>query len=457
MKLVILVLLATMQVGPSLVAAHFMELAQKMSVAEMDFLTLKGMGIVNLSKFYYRTGDKEGLENFLRDNIFPYGTIEETNARTGEVTLRGFMRWRSGDYRDQGEWMTSDDAGALRKLWKIAKTESDKDLEQITEEPVEGVTQKRIGLTVMQHLNSTCDELGLRTTPFDRPGGLTLAMINGNHKPAVLPMHIPWEKFLSEDDEARAQRLNLNKKEAGIRLLPQKDTGTVKAMQATRELARSPVEDVQTMREVLKIRTHGYAMLQIVEQNIYQEYTDEYERALRRVVPDKMRVPTMNEVKLVDRFIHERIFEELSRRRGGSLQEGLVYFLDNKNHRFWKFIDEQPAEYPDQGHEASWVPKQGKGGAQLVPPCQDSLRMLAPVARTQPGLRATSVTTRQGCATSANCPGRPTRTIGSASGRRHRNPVMATLRSPRKERGRARRHHGCKAWQVGCRLRRTTR
>ena len=74
---------------------------------------------------------------------------------------------------------------------------------------------------------------------------------------------------------------------------------------------------------------------------------------LKKRPPMRMRGPTLNEVRLVDRLLHEEVLS-FAARGDGNLPEGLAWFASQgRGHKYWSFLDVQPENHPDQGLERS--------------------------------------------------------------------------------------------------------
>ena len=82
-----------------------------------------------------------------------------------------------------------------------------------------------------------------------------------------------------------------------------------------------------------------------------EEFTKIYTKQLRGVIAKKMRRPTMGEIKMFDREMHCRIYETMMRAPEASLAEGLVWFLEHKEHQVWRLMDYRVQSLPDQSVE----------------------------------------------------------------------------------------------------------
>ena len=61
----------------------------------------------------------QGPKVFIRDEVAPYSGVLEDDGHGGE-TPSYVMRWRTGDDRDVGVFVRSDEASQLRMLWEVS-------------------------------------------------------------------------------------------------------------------------------------------------------------------------------------------------------------------------------------------------------------------------------------------------------------------------------------------------
>eukprot|EP00972_Heterocapsa_arctica_P041011 6044628-Heterocapsa_arctica.AAC.1 len=78
---------------------------------------------------------------------------------------------------------------------------------------------------------------------------------------------------------------------------------------------------------------------------------EEFLRILKKVPPLAMRAPTINEVKLVDRLIHQDVLSFVAKDEG-TLADGLKWYLnDGRSHNLWSLLEAQIEIMPDRGIE----------------------------------------------------------------------------------------------------------
>jgi hypothetical protein len=128
--------------------------------------------------------------------------------------------------------------------------------------------------------------------------------------------------------------------------------GALKVTQKGEAIETSRVEDQVRMQEVLKLRSTAHELAQMVTFTVYDRLSRIYLGKLRQTVPNLMRTPTINEIRMVDRVIHQECLKRLAAGRN-TLEESLLWFISTAGmqHKVWKFLDPQMATLPDQGLE----------------------------------------------------------------------------------------------------------
>ena len=87
--------------------------------------------------------------------------------------------------------------------------------------------------------------------------------------------------------------------------------------------------------------------------------TERYLSRLRATQPEKMRGHTVNEVRRFDRQMFEEILKHVAR-GDGSIQQGILHYVNNQQESLWKLVDSQMEGFPDQGLEKSFKDATGK-------------------------------------------------------------------------------------------------
>jgi len=106
------------------------------------------------------------------------------------------------------------------------------------------------------------------------------------------------------------------------------------------------------MREVLQLRARAFATMELVDFGVMTKLHDRYYGLLRQTVPDRMRTPTINEVRRFDRELMKQALKWKSE-GNGELGDCLEYYLDSPAAGLWKLLEPVPENLPDQGQEKS--------------------------------------------------------------------------------------------------------
>jgi hypothetical protein len=187
---------------------------------------------------------------------------------------------------------------------------------------------------------------------MERPGPLALAKISSNYSHGSIPRYIEWEDYTSEEEELRADRLGIKPKDQGFRMIASE--GHFKAMVTGADFVRRKITEPLDMQEVLRVREHAHGLLELVEPALYGELHVIYYDVLRGRVPLRMRRASMGEVRQFDRELHLDILETIQKREDSTMQEGIRWFLDHKEHSLWRLLDPQIEAMPDQSLERPW-------------------------------------------------------------------------------------------------------
>lgn len=349
------------------VAAVFKSLAVQLQVDESDFITLNLEGIVNSADFFFRLPTPEKLEGFLEDVVYPViGVISDGGDR------ETIPRPGAADPGNRRSWLRGGPCAALRRLWEASKTAAKKELEALTADRIEGEAPKKLTAPVIADMVQKAEERGMpRLTDYEKPGAKCLARVADVYRMGGTLAYVEWEGYTSHDEESRAARLGLNKKDVGFRVVPV--DGGLRGVPITEDLRRQKVDEIVAVDDVLRLRAAVFEILDIVSMATSMDLREEFLRALKRPAPQHMRPPTINEVRLVDRQIHETVLGYVARDEG-TLADGLRWYLnEGRNQPVWSFLDPQPEDLPDRGLERH--PGGGKGKrkvgdeTQAVPTC----------------------------------------------------------------------------------------
>ena len=187
-------------------------------------------------------------------------------------------------------------------------------------------------------------------TARDRPGNLCLSKVMANFQSGTGSFsHLQWECYTSSEEEKLAER-------RGERKVTKLDFAfkdrTLIAEQSIPEVEKLRIEDVVRLGDVLHLRSLAHAIVGVCDFAVYNDYHSELLRCYKTAPPSQMRGPTINEIRLTDRLIHEEIFQYLSEGTT-SMAAGLVYFVTGAGRAsaFWRFTECRAKAEPDLGLE----------------------------------------------------------------------------------------------------------
>ena len=325
----------------------FTAAAMRLGVEESDFLLLRHGGIATQEDLFYKVPTATVLEDYLRQEIHPRAAYQPEGSDSIEV----FARIRL-DQIPWSSWRRSDAAAALRKLWELSRHVAKRELEKQAESLGDGEPPKKVGTIVLADLEAKALSRG--HGPFEvheKPGPQCMAKLLANFRVEGAWRHLEWEEYTSEDEERRAARLGLVKSERTVRFAQASGGVLSLAVGETPELRASRVEDLLLLQDVLLVRAVSLEFAEIGRLPTYLRLTSEYTKALKLDVPERFRRPTLSEVRLVDRLIHEEILPHVAR-GVGTVDEGLTFFLGpGRTHRIWDLLKPVPEIVPDQGQE----------------------------------------------------------------------------------------------------------
>ena len=301
----------------SRVASVFESLAQSAEVAESDYYVMRGAGIKTAEDLFYRVASPSDLEEFLRDNLFPRAGWEDN----GTITV--FARPGGEAWQD---WRRGGDAAAVRKLWTICAGMAKKAVEEYAEGR-EGEAPKRITTTVAADLYRKALDRGLLPSLGDgeMPGSIALSAVADNFRVGGGLCYLQWERFLSLDEERRAERQGVTRDQRLI--LSTGPEGHIEGRNAENIVSKAAVTDVLAIGDLLRVRSAAHELLSIVKFNMNERYNAELVKMLKKTPPARMRLPSIHEARLVDRLIHEEVLSHVARGLG-SLEQGLEWFVN---------------------------------------------------------------------------------------------------------------------------------
>lgn len=319
----------------------------KVGVVEHDYLTLLYEGLATYDSLYFRYPTMEDCEALLQDKLYvSYGAYDGNN----NLGLWARSEW---DTRTWREWRSSEDAAAVRKLWRLAKVAATRDLEKLTEERLEGEPPRKLTPAVAADLESKAVARGMpRLSELERPGLACLARLMDNYRVGGAMRYVAWEEYTTQEEEDIAQRQNLKRKEIGFRVVPTAEGG-LRTLGEADDTRKTHVRDMMALQDVLKVRAYAHEIADACPYRPLADLADAYLRRLKRRIPSEMRYPSFEEIRLVDRLLHEEVLQQVARGQG-SLGEGIDGYLSEagQSDNIWTMVDPQPASLPDQGVEA---------------------------------------------------------------------------------------------------------
>ena len=105
-----------------------------------------------------------------------------------------------------------------------------------------------------------------------------------------------------------------------------------------------------TLREVLSLRARAFCMLELLPYSLSMRLQAKYLALARQTVPDRMRAPTLNEIRRFDR----EVFKQALRWKSESqekMADCISYYLETPDAGLWRTLDPVPEGLPDQGRD----------------------------------------------------------------------------------------------------------
>ena len=160
---------------------------------------------------------------------------------------------------------------------------------------------------------------------------------------------VEWEEYTSHDDGLKAARFGLTRKDLGFRIVP--IDGGFRGVPVTGDLKKRKIDEIVAVDDVLRLRSAAMEIQDIVPMSLSMALREEFLCALKRPAPQCMRPPTINEVHMVDRIIHQSVLSYITRDEG-TLSEGLQWYLrQGRNHAAGGMLYSQMEDMPDRGLE----------------------------------------------------------------------------------------------------------
>ena len=212
-------------------------------------------------------------------------------------------------------------------------------------------TSKKIGITEMMAMESSAVDRGMPHPSSDRqrPSLYTMNRVaKALQSPGATYEIVAWECFISREEEERLVRAGKMPKAKQTELVLGKDSTVLAKDKHSDYVPDVKVGDMEKLREALDLRARSMELLDLARFNTVRALNDAYLAELTKTVPSGMRVPTLNELRRLDREIFLEMGRHLSRGRG-TLEDAIRFYADHKDAMIWRLVEPVPASLPDQG------------------------------------------------------------------------------------------------------------
>ena len=347
----------------------FQKSAAQFGVAESDYLTMMSLGIHTFESFALRVSSKEELEEFLREVICPGAAYNDPVQGLLKFARTPPIPWQS--------FKMTDDAASLRKLWFLAKELCKSELERLASG--EDASKLKVSVAAATAMEEEAVGRGMPQPISDaeRPSLFCLTRLARSLVgPAASYEHVPWEAFISMEEERRMERAGTLPKLKNEVVLSKDQKLSLKEKEDS-GMPPGAISDMETMRRRLEVRARAAEMLKLAPHGAYRSLNDRYFGSILAEVPEGMRSPTILEVKRFDRVVDQDILRWLSR-DVGTLEEGIKYHLEHRKSNMWQLLEPVIKSLPDQGIEKGVVDHRGKKRA------AEETNDLSPLPRRKP-------------------------------------------------------------------------
>ena len=194
----------------------FTKAAIRFNVSESDFLVLGTQGIANFEALAYRVPKQEDLEDILRRTLLPNAAYKGDDGVVQVFDRDPGIPW--------SEYKVSEDSGALRKLWAMAKEVCKAEIESLTTGDSEAPRAK-VGVANSLAMETSAVDNGMPSPASDaeRPSLYTLGKVTKSLvPPGATYEHLSWEHFLSMEEEGvltRQNKMPKSRPEVVVRML----------------------------------------------------------------------------------------------------------------------------------------------------------------------------------------------------------------------------------------------
>ena len=233
-------------------------------------------------------------------------------------------------------------------MWHLSQHQAKKELELITAPEDDG--KKRVTLALAKEMEDRAVREGMQRPASEReqPSLRCLAKVMQAYSTGGSFAYLPWEVYMNMEHEKRLKRQGLWPKER--QQLVYGDSG-VELKSKEDELEHVvKIKDLADLTEVLDVRARAFHMAKVCNFIAARLLTDKYLSRLRATQTEKMRGPTINEVRRFDRQMFEEILKYVAQGEG-NIQKGILHYANSPQESLWRLLDPQVESHPDQGLE----------------------------------------------------------------------------------------------------------
>eukprot|EP00435_Cladocopium_sp_Y103_P063938 s448_g25.t1 len=297
------------------IPASLRRVAIRFDLAESDFLVMQSHGIHSLNSLAFKLPKAEDLEVFLPDKLLSFSAYTQDDGEAATFSKIAGIEVKSN--------------GCPAAMRRAARSHS-------------------WSRWPWKRLPCPAD--------WERPSLFTLNKLGrALQTPGATYDIIPWESYISKEEEDRLMRDGKLPKTQFTELVFREDKVVAKEKSGNDPPAGvDPVGSIQVLRARPDIRARAMDMLELAKYTTVRALSDKYYSGLNAPVAEGMRCPTINELRRCDRELQVIINRHLSR-GSGSLEEALTYYANNESDPLWKLLDPVLKNLPDQGVDQSAV------------------------------------------------------------------------------------------------------
>ena len=308
-----------------------MRAAVRFDVAESNYLLLQHYGVYSLNSLAFKIPKSEDMETFLQERMLGLSAYKQEDGTVVTFPRTPAVRW--------GDWKLSDDAASLRRLWTFARETARGEMERMASSEE---THRKITMVESVAMESAAIARGCPNPSSDRerPSLFTFNKVSkAMQTPGATYEVIPWEAYLSKEEEDRLQRSGKIPKSGTVELtLNQEEKLVAKGKGVDAEKHVPKVSDMENLRARLELRARSLDMLGVAKHGTMRGLSDKYYGKINSSVAAGMRNPTLNELRRFDRELQVTMFRHLSKGEG-SFEEAVTYYVENDGDQLWRLLD----------------------------------------------------------------------------------------------------------------------